>query len=65
MYIFIGSTGSESLAEACSANFRCTAWYHAVQRKFAEQASAKLSEPVLPMKIYMKKPWEIIFCEEE
>jgi hypothetical protein len=36
-----------------------------VQKKFAEQAAAKLSEPVLPMKIYMKKPWEIIFCEEE
>ena len=39
--------------------------HHAVQRKFVEQVQDKLSEPVLPMNIYMKKPWEIIFCEEE
>ena len=39
--------------------------HHAVQRKFVEQVQDQLSEPVLPMNIYMKKPWEIIFCEEE
>ena len=25
----------------------------------------KLAEPVFPMDIYMKKPWEITNCEEE
>ena len=39
--------------------------HHAVQRKFVEQVQDKLPEPILPMNIYMKKPWEIIFCEEE
>ncbi len=39
--------------------------HHAVQKKFAEELAPQLSEPVLPMNIYMKKPWEIIFCEEE
>ena len=39
--------------------------HHAVQKKFVEQVQDQLSEPVLPMNIYMKKPWEIIFCEEE
>ena len=39
--------------------------HHAVQRKFLSQVSDQLSEPVLPIDIYMKKPWEILFCEEE
>lgn len=39
--------------------------HHAVQKKFVPEVSSQLSEPVLPMNIYMKKPWEIIFCEEE
>ncbi len=39
--------------------------HHAVQRKFLPEVSGELTEPVLPMNIYMKKPWEIIFCEEE
>ncbi len=39
--------------------------HHAVQKKFVEEVAPQLSEPVLPMNIYMKKPWEIIFCEEE
>ena len=53
------------LARALSEKTGLPIVHHAVQKKFAEQAVAKLSEPVLPMKIYMKKPWEIIFCEEE
>ena len=53
------------LARALSEKTGLPIVHHAVQKKFAEQAAAKLSEPVLPMKIYMKKPWEIIFCEEE
>jgi hypothetical protein len=39
--------------------------HHAVQRKFLSQVSDQLSEPVLPIDIYMKKPWGILFCEEE
>ena len=39
--------------------------HHAVQRKFLSQVCDGLSEPVLPIDIYMKKPWEILFCEEE
>ncbi len=39
--------------------------HHAVQKKFVPEVSSQLAEPVLPMDIYMKKPWEIIFCEEE
>ncbi len=39
--------------------------HHAVQKKFVPAVADALSEPVLPMNIYMKKPWEIIFCEEE
>jgi hypothetical protein len=38
---------------------------HAVEHKFADEVSAHLEEPVLPMNIYMKKPWEILFLEEE
>ena len=39
--------------------------HHAVQEKFVEAVKSALTEPILPMKIYMKKLWEIIFCEEE
>ena len=53
------------LARALSEKTGLPIVHHAVQKKFAQQAAAKLTEPVLPMKIYMKKPWEIIFCEEE
>ena len=53
------------LAHALSERTSLPVIHHAVQRKFVEQVRHKLSEPVLPMNIYMKKPWEIIFCEEE
>lgn len=53
------------LAQALSERTSLPVIHHAVQRKFVEQVQDKLSEPVLPMNIYMKKPWEIIFCEEE
>lgn len=39
--------------------------HHAVHHKFVPELADKLKEPVLPMNIYMKKPWEIVFCEEE
>lgn len=39
--------------------------HHAVQKKFLKQVEGQLQGEILPMNIYMKKPWEIIFCEEE
>ena len=54
-----------ALAQALSEKTGIPVVHHAVQKKFAEQAASRLSEPVLPMNIYMRKPWEIIFCEEE
>lgn len=54
-----------ALAQALSERTSLPVIHHAVQKKFVEQVQDKLKEPVLPMNIYMKKPWEIIFCEEE
>ena len=54
-----------ALAQALSEKTGLPIVHHAVQRKFAEEVQSKLSEPVLPMNIYMRKPWEIIFCEED
>ncbi len=53
------------LARALSEKTGLPIVHHAVQRKFVPEVSGELTEPVLPMNIYMKKPWEIIFCEEE
>ena len=54
-----------ALARALSEKTGIPVVHHAVQKKFAKLAQEKLCEPVLPMNIYMRKPWEIIFCEEE
>lgn len=54
-----------ALAKELSGKTGLPVVHHAVQKKFLSQVSDHLSEPVLPMDIYMKKPWEIIFCEEE
>ena len=53
------------LARALSEKTGLPIVHHAVQEKFVEEVKPSLTEPILPMKIYMKKPWEIIFCEEE
>ena len=53
------------LAHALSEATGLPVVHHAVQEKFVEAVKPSLTEPILPMKIYMKKPWEIIFCEEE
>lgn len=53
------------LAQALSQRTGLPIVHHAVQRRFAPQAAALLAEPVFPMDIYMKKPWEITTCEEE
>ena len=39
--------------------------HHAVQRKFVDDVKEKINGEILPMNIYMKKPWEIEFYEEE
>ena len=54
-----------ALAKALSEKTGIPIVHHAVQKKFADQVKDRLAEPVLPMNIYMRKPWEIIFCEEE
>ena len=54
-----------SLAKALSQRTGLPIVHHAVQKKFVDQVKDQLTEPVLPMNIYMRKPWEIIFCEEE
>ena len=54
-----------ALAQALSEKTGLPVVHHAVQKKFAEEVKEQLREPVLPMNIYMRKPWEIIFCEEE
>ena len=53
------------LAQALSEKTGLPVVHHAVQKKFVDQVADQLTEPVLPMNIYMRKPWEIIFCEEE
>lgn len=53
------------LAAELSARTGLPIVHHAVQKKFVPAVAPLLNDPVLPMNIYMKKPWEIIFCEEE
>ena len=53
------------LAHALSEKTGLPVVHHAVQKKFVEAVQDQLTEPVLPMNIYMRKPWEIIFYEEE
>ena len=38
--------------------------HHAVQRRFVNEVCDQLAEPILPIDIYMKKPWEIIIEED-
>ena len=38
--------------------------HHAVQRRFVNEVCGQLAEPILPIDIYMKKPWEIIIEED-
>lgn len=54
-----------ALASALSERTGLPVVHHAVEHRFAEQLRHTLKEPTLPMNIYMKKPWEIPFFEEE
>lgn len=38
--------------------------WHGVQRKFVDAVKSELTGEILPMNIYMKKPWEIFYEEE-
>ena len=38
---------------------------HGTHRRFVPFLEGQLSEPIFPMDIYMRKPWEITFSEEE
>ena len=51
-----------NLAQALSKETQLPVVCHAVHKRFAGLAS---SEPLFPMELYMKKPWEITTCEEE
>lgn len=53
------------LAEELSRKTGLPIVHHAVTRPFASQAAELLADPVFPMNLYMKKPWEMNFCEEE
>jgi hypothetical protein len=38
--------------------------YHGVHRNFVDDVKDKITGNILPMNIYMKKPWEIFYEEE-
>ncbi len=54
-----------ALAQQLSEKTGLPVVHHAVQQKFVDQVKDKLVGEILPMNIYMKKPWEIVFCEED
>lgn len=54
-----------ALAQELSQRTGLPVVHHAVEHRFVEQVQSRLKEPILPMNIYMKKPWEIPFFEEE
>lgn len=53
------------LARALSEKTGLPVVCHAAHKRFAPALREKLAEPVFPMEIYMKKPWEITNCEED
>lgn len=53
------------LAQALSERTGLPIVHHAVERRLVPQVRDLLADPILPMEIYMKKPWEITTCEEE
>lgn len=59
--ILKGAALAEKLSEKTGLPVVC----HGVEEKFVPQVQDKLRGDILPLRIYMKKPWENIFCEEE
>lgn len=54
-----------ALAQRLSEKTGLPVVHHAVQQKFVDEVKDKLVGEVLPMNIYMKKPWEILFEEDQ
>ena len=53
-----------ALAHALSEATGLPVVHHAVQRCFVPEVCEQLAEPILPLDIYMKKPWEITMEED-
>lgn len=53
-----------ALAHALSEATGLPVVHHAVQRRFVPEVCEQLAEPILPLDIYMKKPWEITMEED-
>ncbi len=53
------------LAKALSQETGLPIVCHAAHKRFVPALQGKLAEPIFPMELYMKKPWEITNCEEE
>jgi hypothetical protein len=53
-----------ALAQQLSEKTGLPVVYHGVHRKFVDDVKEKLTGEILPMNIYMKKPWEIFYEEE-
>ena len=53
-----------ALAHALSQATGLPVVHHAVQRCFVPEVCEQLAEPILPLDIYMKKPWEITMEED-
>lgn len=53
-----------ALAHALSEATGLPVVQHAVQRRFVSEVRDQLAEPILPIDIYMKKPWEITMEED-
>ena len=59
--IFKGAKLAQELSELAALPIVC----HGAHRRFIPLLEGKLREPLFPMEIYMRKPWEITICEEE
>ncbi len=56
-----GAKLAQELSELAALPIVC----HGAHRRFIPLLEGKLREPLFPMEIYMRKPWEITICEEE
>lgn len=59
--ILKGAALARALSEQTGLPIVC----HAAHKRFVPALLGQLAEPIFPMEIYMKKPWEISNCEEE